>query len=58
MKTDREIVGTLLGFDDFVSILSFFVFFNSMSSVTNGASIFSMHDLVVYSSEICLADVS
>ncbi len=22
MKTDREIVGTLLGFDDFVSILS------------------------------------
>uniref|UniRef100_A0A8P4GCC1 LSM5 homolog, U6 small nuclear RNA and mRNA degradation associated n=1 Tax=Dicentrarchus labrax TaxID=13489 RepID=A0A8P4GCC1_DICLA len=24
MKTDKEIVGTLLGFDDFVSILSSF----------------------------------
>lgn len=27
MKTDREIVGTLLGFDDFVSIFSFGLLF-------------------------------
>lgn len=40
MKTDKEIVGTLLGFDDFVSIL--FIVLNTL--LTNA---FSLHDFIL-----------